>query len=127
MELGAVLTDPITPFRWTAATGMVLLSPNSFLGSALATSPTGDVVVGYNYDDEQGDSSAFVWDDALGVFSIPGLIDQAGLSGDITGRAISAVDLSKNGKVIVGATRNFENFAEGSFVLENILTVARGE
>ncbi len=84
-------------FRWTAEAGMIGLGDlgGTFNSAALAASYDGSVIVG-------GAGGAFIWTEAAGMRSVQEVLTQDyGL--DLTGWTLgSAVDISADGRTIVG-------------------------
>jgi len=88
------------PFRWTAASGMVALTP--LTGSAMACNADGSIVVGWTGFGTI--THAFIWDAAHGVRDLKDvLVADYGLGAALTGWTLyEAVDVSADGTVIVG-------------------------
>jgi len=100
-------------FRWTADSGIVALGDlpgGVFASSASAVSRDGSVVVGYGESD--AGTEAFIWDVQNGMRSLRDvLVDQYGLG--LTGWTLtSAVDVSDDGRTIVGYGTNPDGFTE---------------
>jgi hypothetical protein len=83
------------PFRWTQATGLVLLSSTN--GVAQAVSADGSTIVG-----SVAGSGAFIWTAAGGVQSLSAVLTTDGIN--LTGWALlSASAISADGQTIAGA------------------------
>jgi probable HAF family extracellular repeat protein len=90
------LNEDGSPFRWTAATGLVYhgnLGGDSTGGSADAVSADGSIMVGTS-DAADGTYQAFRWTQAAGMVALPAVLNQR------LGRASA---LTPDGTVIVGS------------------------
>jgi probable HAF family extracellular repeat protein len=93
-------------FRWTEAGGMVGLGDlpgGSFQSRATAVSADGSVVVGNSSYALGAADEAFLWTEESGMIGLGGLPGQ--IPGDFK-QLSSAIDISADGKVVVGQANN---------------------
>ncbi len=96
-------------FRWTQATGMQGLGDlplGQFRSQATAVSEDGSVVVGWSYwaaaPNQDSGSAAFIWSESSGMVHLKDVLENE-FGVDLTGWSLrAAIDMSADGKVIVG-------------------------
>ena len=100
------------PFKWTSAGGMVALPLPSGAGRALDVSNGGDTIVGDH--SIPGGPFAVAWTTNLGFVNLNAYLDAAGVSrgGDTLE---TATGVSRDGRVIVGFTKNGQAFRIKNF------------
>jgi len=103
---------PNAAYRWTEATGPVLLNSTATdldLDSVSSMSSNGSIIVG------EHNLSAMIWDAVHGMRDLRTvLIDEFGLSSSLQGwHLLDAAAISANGRVIAGNGFNPDGFAEG--------------
>jgi lysophospholipase L1-like esterase len=104
-------------FHWTSSSGMVGLGDlpgGSFSSEAYAVSADGSTVVGRS--NSASGAETFIWDAANGMRELDVVLTTLGL--DLTGWELSeAVDVSDDGRVIVGTGVNPSGYTEGWIVV----------
>lgn len=100
------------PFKWTSDGGMVALPLPSGAGRALDVSNGGDTIVGDH--SIPGGPFAVAWTTGLGFVNLNAYLDAAGVSrgGDTLE---TATGVSRDGRVIVGFTKNGQAFRIRNF------------
>lgn len=111
--------DVNQPFLWDAENGMRLLGQlDDLSGSAngRGVSNDGEVVVGLSFNG--GKFNAFIWNDNLGMLDLKTVLqDEYGLGEALSGWELSAaLDISPNGRFIVGNGTNPQGHHEGWLV-----------
>jgi probable HAF family extracellular repeat protein len=106
-------------FRWTSGEGMVGLGdlPGGLDASrAESVSADGSTIVGYSFSDSG--KEAFIWDAANGMRELDALLETMGL--DLSGWTLTtALDISDDGRVIVGFGTNPSGDTEGWIAVLN--------
>ncbi|MFN7138422.1 MAG: Calx-beta domain-containing protein [Limisphaerales bacterium] len=106
-------------FRWTATEGMsALASPQSYSGTQdsqslrqVAADGDGSTIVGTIIPSPGSPPEAFIWNATDGIRNLKIILEEKGL--DLSGWSLSsAVDISRNGNVIIGNGANSNGNAE---------------